>query len=165
MKKEERLSSAVIKQISKAIGKCEISGKKEGLQVHHIKELNQGGRNTQSNLIVLCYYQHIEVVHAGRVTIAKLKKIVKKRPDKLKKEIANIIRNSKKKSTKKKSDKPKKDKPKKSDKKKTKVKKHKSKKVKSKKKKKKKYLGVVPTDKRKKINESTVFKVDLIKLK
>ena len=88
------LTPTMIRKIKDAVGnKCEIPGcKDEGQEVHHIRQVKNGGTNVRSNLIVLCGTHHNKA-DSGAITQTKLKEIVKNRTEKRKKAINKILRN------------------------------------------------------------------------
>ncbi len=98
--KKFTLTPATKRLIIKEVGKCERCGKKENLQVHHIKEQNEGGGHTQSNLIVLCYGCHKNKAHRGSFSVAEQRKKVRGRSQKLKNNITVILNKAKKRQTK-----------------------------------------------------------------
>lgn len=100
----QALTPAKIKKIKEATGnKCEMCRKKyplHNLKVHHIVPVHtasgQKDLNTQSNLLVLCSICH-DNVHAAKprkaITKSRQKELIKKRPEKVKKDIQDILRN------------------------------------------------------------------------
>ena len=89
------ITSAMKKKLKDAVGKCEKCRKKGHLDVHHIKSVSSGGTNTPGNVIMLCPNCHSDC-HRGSTTQSSLKKIVQKRSNILRKEIAAILRDRKK---------------------------------------------------------------------
>lgn len=96
----QALTSAKIKKIKEATGsKCEMCGKKyplRNLKVHHIVEVHKAAGvkdlNSPSNLLVLCSICHDDVHHKP-VPKSKQKEFIKKRSEKVKKDIQGILRN------------------------------------------------------------------------
>lgn len=80
-----------------AIGKCEKCNTKikSKLQVHHIREVEDGGKHIQSNLIVLCRKCHT-TIHSLSPALSKtqMKNLVKKRSKRKQKDIRDILKKS-----------------------------------------------------------------------
>lgn len=89
------LTSTMRKKLKDAVAKCEKCKRKGDLDIHHLKPIAKGGDNTPSNLVALCPNCHRDC-HNGSTTQKDLKKVVKKRTDKVKKEFASILKNRKK---------------------------------------------------------------------
>jgi 5-methylcytosine-specific restriction endonuclease McrA len=98
-KTRETLTPTMRNKIKEAVGKkCEYDGKKYSmsqLEVHHLSEVGSSGgpvdKNTPGNLIVLCRNCHGKA-HAQEITKSKFREKIRKRSDKVKKEIASILR-------------------------------------------------------------------------
>jgi len=101
-----KLTPARKKIITEEIGKCENCGDKKSLEVHHIKKISKGGKNTPSNLIVLCHECHKDKAHRGSLSATTQRKIVANR-SKRKKEAIKVILNKAKTSQKPKKSEPK----------------------------------------------------------
>jgi 5-methylcytosine-specific restriction endonuclease McrA len=68
-----------IKRGKGLLNKCEVCGWSESVcDRHHIKPISAGGRDCQSNLIVLCPNCHRKA-HFGLITMTTLRRMVKKR--------------------------------------------------------------------------------------
>jgi len=95
----QALTSAKQRRIKEAVGsKCELCGKKyplRNLKIHHIVEVHKASGskdlNSPGNLLVLCSICHDDVHHKP-VPKTKQKEIVRKRSEKVKKEISAILR-------------------------------------------------------------------------
>jgi 5-methylcytosine-specific restriction endonuclease McrA len=88
---KSELTTNVKRHIRNRIGKCEKCGSKTSKQVHHIKKVSKGGKDIESNIIVLCYDCHKGKAHSGPLSITDQKKLILKRSNKLRSDIRNII--------------------------------------------------------------------------
>jgi 5-methylcytosine-specific restriction endonuclease McrA len=88
----KRLTAGVKRQLIEAVGghceqaKCK---HKEGLEIHHIVPVKEGGMTKPGNLIVLCPNHHTDVKKVPR---SDLKKVLAARTDKVKKSVQAVMR-------------------------------------------------------------------------
>ena len=92
----DALTDTMCKKLKDAVGgKCEKCTRKGNLEIHHIRPVAKGGNNAPSNLVALCPNCHQDADN-GNIARKDLKKVVKDRTGKEKKEVATILRNRKK---------------------------------------------------------------------
>lgn len=90
------LTNSMRQKLKDAVGgKCEQCKQKGDLEIHHIRPVAKGGNNAPSNLVVLCPNCHQDADNDNTAR-KDLKKVVKNRTDRVKKEFATILRNRKK---------------------------------------------------------------------
>ena len=90
------LTPARKRRIKEIVGKCEICGRTDFLEIHHIDGNKEN--NVESNILVVCKEHHTlgRGAQYGHYTKAKKREIVSKRPIRIRKEIRSVIRDAKK---------------------------------------------------------------------
>jgi len=83
-------------QIIKEVNHCENCPSRKSLEVHHIKKVRDGGKDTPNNLIVLCHECHKDKAHRGSLSSTEQRKKIRKRTKKLQKAITVILDKAKK---------------------------------------------------------------------
>ena len=101
-KKEKKftLTQATKNQIIKEVNHCENCPNRKSLEVHHIKKVRDGGKDTPNNLIVLCHECHKDKAHRGSLSATEQRKKIHNRNKKLQKAITVILDKAKKRSQK-----------------------------------------------------------------